>query len=851
MRPQLTETSDAIVIRNEKIQARFTRNSAAGIAQHYLAADGSGNWVPIVEAFRNMPHLPHAAPLFQTEGTAGEYRILAHDALREMEAVAGADDEAVVRLTGASGGNRIVQTVVLAAGNDFFHIEIDGYLADRQTPKIEYLLSSFIFAAGRPDFVHAPCLKRAPDNVMADRVFHSPAAILQQAGVFAALAPDVDIINGHIVYAKDARPVDGERGFRIPVDPDRISLPAALDIDLHTGVTDLPVFSYGLIDSMVQQHVYWSHDHRNGAFVRELSNAHLRYGFDLFVNAEAPPCRGYQRISRYQWERYGVGYFRRPKPQVMPFGEYARICFPATFAYRGDAPQDTKRLANAESYDPHDSGPLETWLEFDLDGRQVGGIRTTPSQWYYDIQFMAWWNNVRDAVGLYWWGQRGDPEWSRKARLIVELALSAPLKEGIFPAIYRYNEQRWVRGYHKPLPPYDPETVPSFWDFASDYFQTASASKTAVHLLRYHRLCEQDPRIVPYVEQYGNFLLRHTDENGCVPAWFTDGLEPVAHLRFNAEGGVHIWFLAELYRATGRQAYIDAARRMAGFMIDEIVPGQRWADFETFYSCAKKAEATFDGISGQWPRCTLSMIWAIDGFACLYEMTGDRTYYDIGEAVADYAAFYQSVWQPHFIITAYAFGGYTSQNTDAEWLDMRQSQYGEALVHLARFGNRQDLMERGVAAVRAQLAVVNHPAIVANEVFAYPRYPYGVSSENIDHEGLPQIPLRTGFDWGEGGGLVGASGLMDQLGGAYIDLRRGISVGIDGVYIRSFRLENRNLHVDLANQLAELAYPYEGVHTLDLRIAGLAPGEYTVIVNSGARFAGVCESGTMDVAVTV
>jgi len=99
------------------------------------------------------------------------------------------------------------------------------------------------------------------------------------------------------------------------------------------------------------------------------------------------------------------------------------------------------------------------------------------------------------------------------------------------------------------------------------------------------------------------------------------------------------------------------------------------------------------------------MIWAMEGFGVLYEATSKRNYLDLDLAVADYASFYQSVWQPHFLITAYGFGGYASQNSDAEWLDMRQSQYGEAMVRLAKLAGRQDLLERGVAAIRAQFAL--------------------------------------------------------------------------------------------------------------------------------------------------
>ena len=116
----------------------------------------------------------------------------------------------------------------------------------------------------------------------------------------------------------------------------------------------------------------------------------------------------------------------------MPLAEYARVCFPAAFAYRGDTEEDVRRHIAGEPYDPEKSGPLPGWLEFDLDGESVGGIRGTPTHWYYDIQFSAWWNNARDAVGMHWWGRKsGDTTLVDKARRIVNLALSAPQRQGI------------------------------------------------------------------------------------------------------------------------------------------------------------------------------------------------------------------------------------------------------------------------------------------------------------------------------------------------------------------------------------------------------------------------------------
>jgi hypothetical protein len=842
---RVKKAKNSAEIDNGLVKARFHKRPG-GIEQEYSARRADGKWIPVVKSFcPERPRPNGCAPLYTDQNAAGEYRLLAADAFHTVHVAHKTDGQVQVELRGELEGNQIEQSVSLGRGQDHCHIEVRAVLAT-DPPRLEYLLSTFSFADGAsPDFTHVPCLKRAADDVIGDRIFDAPAAIIQKGGIFAALLPDLDLLNQEVVYAKGARPVDGPRGFQVPQDSTKVSMPAILDLDLKSGLSPDPIFAFGLADFITEQHVFWRHENKTGAMVRELAQKEVRYGFDLFLRADAPANRAYQQVSRYLWKRYGARYFQQPRPQAMPFGEYARVCYPAAFAYKGDLAKDTKRYSEKQPYDPADSGPLESWLEFDLDGWHCGGIRATPTQWYYDLQFGPWWNNVRDAVGMYWWGKRGDPTLVDKARRIVNLALTAPQQEGIFPSIYHYREKRWSGCYWKPAEDFNPnwpfpstwdsKNLPTnFWNPQSDYYQTSAASKTGAYLLRYRRLCEDEPRIVPYLRSYGDFLVAHMDPNGCFPAWLTSDMQPVRQLRFNGEGGIHIWFLSELYAATEEKKYLETAERLAAFMKKEILPGRRWYDFETFYSCSIKPENFFDNFTGQWPQCTLSMLWAIDGFAALHEATGKLDYVSDAEAVADYAGFFQAVWQPHFIITAYAFGGFRSQNSDAEWLDMRQSLFGEAFVRLGLVTGRQDLLERGVAALRASLAIINHPRLIQNDIFRYPRYPLGIEPENIDHEGVPQDPLRSGFDWGEGGGLAAAAELLEQLGGAFVDFKRNIAVGVDGIYVKSFKLEGSQVRVDLDNQLAALPFSYSDPYPLELRIEGLPPGKYQLVLNGSA-----------------
>jgi hypothetical protein len=837
---RVAESPGSIEIDNGRVKARFSRVTT-GIEQEYFGRQADGAWISVAKSFSPpQPRPQWTSPLYGDLNVAKEYRLLAADAFKAVRVVKKTEQEVTVRLSGVLGKNQVEQAVSLSSRRDYFHVEVEAVL-EETPPRLEYLLSVFVFTGGAaPDVVHAPHLKRTADNVIGDRSFRAPAAIIQKGTLMAGLVPDLDLLNADVVYAKGARPLVPAGPGTVPQDPAKLSMPTALDIELKSGMTPLPLFSYGFIDYITEQHVYWRHENKNGEMVRELSKNQLHYGFDLFVGADVPPYRGYQRVSRHLWKRFGRKYFARPRPQAMPFDDYAKVCFPAAFEYRGDSAKDTQRYLAWQPYQPDDSGPLPTWVEFEINGKPAGGIRATPTQWYYDIQFMGWWNNVRDAIGMYWWGKRGDPGLIDKARRIINLALAAPQKDGLFPAVYRSNEKRWFGGYwkfpedfnpHWTFPTkWEPTKHPNYWDFSSDFYQTAAASKTAVYLLRYRRLCEDEPRIVPYVRRYGDFLVNHVDPNGCVPAWFTSDLKPAPELRFNSEGGIHLWFLCELYRATPGSKYLAAAERLANFLIREIFPEQRWYDFETFYSCASKPENFYDPYTGQWPRNTLSMMWAIDGFVALYELTKKREMLDAAERVADYVGLYQAVWQPHFIITAYAFGGQCCQNTDGEWLAMHHTYLAEALVRLARLTHRQDLYERGVAALRASFAIVDHPRLAKNDIFRYPMYPV-VEPESIDHEGGPQVNLRSGFDWGEGGGLAAAAELLEQLGGAFVDFKHNTAVGVDGVHVKSFKREGSQVRVDLDNQLAALPFPYDAPYPIRLKITGLPAGEYELILN--------------------
>ena len=129
------------------------------------------------------------------------------------------------------------------------------------------------------------------------------------------------------------------------------------------------------------------------------------------------------------------------------------------------------------------------------------------------------------------------------------------------------------------------------------------------------------------------------------------------------------------------------------------------------------------------------------------------------------------------------------------------------------------------------LTLANHPRHQTNGIYRYTDFPVGLGPENIDHEGFPQRPLSSGPSWNSVGGLAGVAHVMDRLGGVYVDFDKNLAVGLDGVKVISFQRQGQTLRLKLENQLATLPVPYDEPYSIELRVVGLPPGQYTLYLN--------------------
>ncbi|MCL5997401.1 MAG: hypothetical protein M1546_15280, partial [Chloroflexi bacterium] len=247
-----------------------------------------------------------------------------------------------------------------------------------------------------PDLWWAPHLAPEPGDCIAQHVFRSPALITCRGAQTLVLVPDLDLC-GRLA-----------------------EVPWFMDVD--TAAHRLWI---GLTHTTLARHVEY----------RKVSGMTVPAGtveLGFFVNAyadEQQPRNPWSRVTHFLWERYGRPLLAAGQPLTVPMDRYVQHVYRWAF----DTWQDA------------------VWQEFDLDGRRVGApafiVNVTQSPNYpgrvnlrefLSIWNQAWFSSLRGASGVYRYARRsGDANLLRRANLTKAFALAAPMRDGIFPGVYR------------------------------------------------------------------------------------------------------------------------------------------------------------------------------------------------------------------------------------------------------------------------------------------------------------------------------------------------------------------------------------------------------------------------------
>ena len=834
---EITQENDRVEIENSKVKVVFKKEN--GHISQVFYAKKNNKWQEVVSSFSPPKVFPDdAVQLF--DQNLVNHRYLSNSIPTDFY-LEDTGNQTTVVLMGIKDEVPVEQRITLSGEDDYFHFDVSLTLSD-SLPKLDYALSTFTFNLDHaPNFVHTPGLKfdnedskqnkfkllPGKDQVIGDRSFHAPAVILQEENLFAALVPDLNAINKHKIVSTNARKtIDiGRNHFSAPIEQDKYTMPTGLDLNVMTGLTNKPVMTFGYMDNIIAHHIRYQRVN-DSSMIRTLNSNKVRYEFDLFVGANVEENKGFQRVAKYQWKKFGKPVFDNNAHLAMPFDEYFRIIDSITF---------NPIIYKKTSIDLPLEGYKNTgsWLEWEEGGQKMGGYRSAIEWWNDAMHNSVFWNNAREAQGFWYWGEKlNRPDLKEKAQRIINWCLSAPRnKEGLFATLYYANDKKWVTAFTDPV-----NEKNQFFLKESNTYDISTMSKTAAHLLDYYQRCDKDQRIVDYFKPYGDWLLGQIDERGAVPSYINErNMVAIPALTYSAQPASSMWFLAELYNTTQEEKYLIGSEKIAAYMEKEIMPEQKWLDMEQYFSCGQqRLDFQRDRWQDQIARGTLSTFWGIEGFAALYRATEKDTYLKMGESCIDYVSFYQCTWDPHYIYTAFAFGGFSVDNADnATFLDARQAEMVRSFIWYGKQLGRQDLLERGVAAARSSVVLMNHPRHKANNIYRHTNiYPYGLGPENIDHEAHPQSAMRTHPSWGEGSGVF--TGLAEALRGlksAYINLEKGIHVGVDGVLIKEVKLEGNELKISINSILHQMKVSWDKPFDVTLKIEGMVLDQYHLVIN--------------------
>lgn len=673
-----------------------------------------------------------------------------HDCtVRSVSAIA---DGLLVR--GDCGASEFEQRVRLTSQPDELAVTVRFFPSKGVT--INSVEDRYDFAPGRRavdapggpvDFVWSQNIKNEADDDVPEWSFKSPVVMLQQGPVFAALMPKLS---------------------------ERVSRPLAMDLDVTTN--KLPWLSYGAIPSQPYGHSYFRRSVTGSPKVIETSTPAGQQGvieYQYSIVASAQPYKlGYQRVVHLLWKQQGHAELLRSddaqrnvtRPWLVTFQDWA---------------QDTwVRYAD------------EVYSGWDCGGKQCGTLasfRNPSGHWNEnpgpDAWLNPWFETLRSAYGWYLYGKRTEnAAIERKAESVLNLALSSPRDDGMFSLIYLANSKRWMRS--------------DGWAGYGDNYHAFGMSWTGYWMLQWAKglTPERKPEILAFLRPYGDFLVKHQLASGVIPAWFDSNGVPRSEFRdFNAEAAASALFLASLAQATGDHKYLAASEKVMDFITREVLPRQRWYDFETFLSCARKPYGFYDPWTAQYPQNNLSQIQAAAAYLKLFEVTREPKYLTTGTRVLDYLLLTQQVWNnPAF--TPKLVGGFTTQNTDAEWSDAREAYAAVLLWHYYEATGKQEYLERSVAAARSTFAVA----------------PW----ENWAHTGyIDESGSLTGFHWGAGSGMTSIEMMYPTMGDAYVNVSNSTGAGFNACSIRNVKVQGHRISFTLETVPA--------LHKVHVRFSGV------------------------------
>jgi hypothetical protein len=648
-----------------------------------------------------------------------------------------------------------------------------------------------------PDFAWVPHLRPGEGLVIADQIFRSPALVLRRGAQGVALIPDL---------------AQWPRGVKTMLDLDRRAPDGSA------------LLAHGLGDYATTGHIFFKRKTAGLALAAgdEVAAAHYLLRLD-------GPRDPLARVAAFIWERFA----RRdgPAPLALPLARYealacARIFAPdlyRTFAVDGRpvAAMNTQTLTSRRKPGVLDRKGVDKYLAGQRNmmkalqfvqakiftrplGHKLltqflhsGRLKVAPA-----ASFQAWFNQVRTALGSWLHARRmGDDELARRAEAIVELALCAPTEDGCPAATCFFPEGqiRWIRGTRAF------EMI--------DAYHLPDAATTGFHLLEWHECARPDERILTRARELARLFLKLQDDAGAFPGW----AKPTAtgwaiddDLRRSAMTAAPAMFLARLHRVEPAKEYAAAVRAALAFLEREVLPHDKWFDYELFYSCAGRPTGRDgpDPYTGVLPANTFSMFWAARAALDLHFAERDAASLATARRCVDRLSMQQQAFaNPRLSLDS--FGGFGVMNADAEFNDARQGVFAPLYFDMHRATGEAAMFARGVAALRAcftTMLVEENRAVAPGNMKNFRPSDRGAILENYAHVGRDEV--TAGYlspDWGCGTALYASGLAFREWGQAFADPANAQAFALDRCRARFVSYDGGVVAIEAASdELTEL-----------------------------------------------
>jgi hypothetical protein len=240
-----------------------------------------------------------------------------------------------------------------------------------------------------------PNLTSSPGQIVSQHVFRSPCIIHTLKNKSIILIPDLKLLTKNRAA------------------PYYLSLQYTNNsIDMH----------YGISAYHVVPHQYYEKSNMSFLFAGK-----LQMGFYLLIPKTTSPLAVLRLTNSFLWRQVATKYTSSVLPQTVSFARYAKVGYDMALEHFWvDAGKGKGGITLSTHYDSATKEYRGRFFKNDL--------------WY-----QSWFNNLRTAYGLYYWGgQLQNKDWKEKALQIVNLLMHAPDNGGWFPTLYNTEAGQWI-----------------------------------------------------------------------------------------------------------------------------------------------------------------------------------------------------------------------------------------------------------------------------------------------------------------------------------------------------------------------------------------------------------------------